>query len=152
MHMTFISEFLSNHMLVCGVVAYFAAQILKIIILLIRERRIDFGLMFASGGMPSSHSSTVAALCISAGRIHGVGSSYFAITLILASIVMYDAAGVRRAAGEHAKILNQLLADLTSGDQERTEAGLKELIGHTPLQVVMGALLGIAIPFLIPLP
>jgi len=150
--MTILSELLSNHMLVCGVTAYFAAQILKILILLIRERRIDFGLMFASGGMPSSHASTVAALCFSAARIHGVGSSYFAITMILASIVMYDAAGVRRAACEHAKILNQLLADLTSGDQERTEKGLKELIGHTPLQVVMGALLGILIPFIIPLP
>ncbi len=150
--MNLISEAVSNHMLVCGVVSYFAAQILKILITLIREKKLDLSLIFASGGMPSSHSSTVAALCISAGRVHGVGSSYFAISLILASIVMYDAAGVRRATGEHAKILNKLLEDLTSGDHARTEEGLKELIGHTPLQVVMGALLGIVVPFLIPLP
>ncbi len=150
--MSLISEALSNHMLVCGVVSYFAAQFLKILIALVREKRLDLSLLFASGGMPSSHSSTVAALCISAGRVYGVGSPFFAISLILASIVMYDAAGVRRATGEHAKILNKLLEDLTSGDQARTEEGLKELIGHTPLQVVMGALLGIAIPFIIPLP
>ena len=150
--MTFINDFLSNHMLICAVISYFAAQIIKIIINLIRERRIDLHLLFSSGGMPSSHSSTVASLCISSVRVFGAGSPYFAITLVLSGIVMYDAAGVRRAAGEHAKILNRLLEDLTSGDQARTEAGLKELIGHTPLQVVMGALLGIAIPFIVPLP
>ncbi len=150
--MTLINDFLSNHMLICAMISYFAAQILKIIITLFREKRIDLQLMFASGGMPSSHSSTVAALCISAARMYGVASPYFAITLVLSAIVMYDAAGVRRAAGEHAKILNRLLEDLTSGDQARTEAGLKELIGHTPLQVVMGAVLGIAVPFIVPLP
>lgn len=149
--MTLINEILSNHMLICAVLSYFAAQIIKIVITLIREKRIDLHLMFASGGMPSSHSSTVASLCISSARVWGVGSPYFAVTLVLAAIVMYDAAGVRRAAGEHAKILNRLLADLTSGDQARTEEGLKELIGHTPLQVVMGALLGIAMPFIVPL-
>lgn len=150
--MTPINDFVSNHMLICAVISYFTAQILKIIITLIREKRIDLHLMFASGGMPSSHSSTVASLCISSARVFGVGSPYFAITLVLAAIVMYDAAGVRRAAGEHAKILNRLLEDLTSGDQARTEAGLKELIGHTPLQVTMGAVLGIAVPFIVPLP
>lgn len=148
--MDLIKNLLDNYMLICGFIAYFAAQIIKILIALIREKRLDLSLLFASGGMPSSHSSTVAALCISAGRLHGVGSSYFAISLILASIVMYDAAGVRRAAGEHAKVLNKLLEDLTSGDHDRTEEGLKELIGHTPLQVVMGAVLGILVPFLVP--
>lgn len=150
--MTFLNNFLSNHMLICAVISYFTAQILKIIITLIREKRMDLHLLFSSGGMPSSHSSTVASLCISSARVFGVGSAYFAITLVLSAIVMYDAAGVRRAAGEHAKILNRLLEDLTSGDQARTQAGLKELIGHTPLQVVMGALLGISIPFIVPIP
>ena len=148
--MTFLSEFVSNYMLLCGVIAYFTAQILKVIIVLVREKRIDLSLMFASGGMPSSHSSTVTALCIAAGRLHGIGSPWFAVTFILASIVMYDAAGVRRETGEHAKILNKLLEDITSGDHERTEEVLKELIGHTPLQVFMGAILGIIIPFLVP--
>ncbi len=149
--MGFFGELAHNYMLLCGVIAYFAAQIFKILITLIRDKRLDMALIFASGGMPSSHSSTVAALCIASARLYGVGSPWFAVTLILASIVMYDAAGVRRQAGEHAKVLNQLLQDLTSGDQKRTEEGLKELIGHTPLQVVMGAILGIIVPLLIPI-
>ncbi len=148
--MGFFQELIGNYMLVCSVISYFAAQIIKILITLIRERKLDLALVFASGGMPSSHSSTVAALCISSARLYGVGSYVFAITFVLASVVMYDAAGVRRQAGEHAKVLNKLLQDLTSGDQKRTEEGLKELIGHTPLQVVMGAILGIAVPFMVP--
>ena len=150
--MDFLTSLSSNYMLICAVIGYFLAQILKIIICIIRDRKLDMKLMFASGGMPSSHASTVAALCISCARLHGVGSPLFAITFVLASVVMYDAAGVRRAAGEHAKILNRLLEGLTSGDPILAEASLKELIGHTPLQVVMGALLGIVIPFGIPLP
>ena len=150
--MDFLRDLASNYMLICAVSGYFIAQILKIVIGLIRERKLDLSLMFASGGMPSSHASTVAALCISCARLHGVGSPMFAITFILASIVMYDAAGVRRAAGEHAKILNQLMKGLTSGDHNLAESSLKELIGHTPLQVIMGALLGIVLPFVIPMP
>lgn len=150
--MDFLMDLVSNYMLVCAVCGYFLAQILKIIIGLFRDHKLDMSLMFASGGMPSSHASTVSALCISCARLHGVGSPLFAITFILASVVMYDAAGVRRAAGEHAKILNQLMKGLTSGDPTLAEASLKELIGHTPLQVVMGALLGIALPFVIPMP
>lgn len=150
--MDFLKDLASNYMLVCAVTGYFLAQILKIIIGLIRDRKLDMKLMFASGGMPSSHASTVAALCISCARLYGVESPVFAVTFVLASVVMYDAAGVRRAAGEHAKILNRLLEGLTSGDPTLAEASLKELIGHTPLQVAMGALLGIVLPFVIPMP
>ena len=149
--MEFLTSLLSNYMLICAVIGYFLAQILKIVICIIRDRKLDMKLMFASGGMPSSHASTVAALCNSCARLYGVGSPLFAITFVLASVVMYDAAGVRRAAGEHAKILNRLLEGLTSGDPILAEASLKELIGHTPLQVVMGALLGIVIPFVVPM-
>lgn len=150
--MEFLYALATNYMLICAVAGYFIAQVLKILIGLIRDHKLDMRLMFASGGMPSSHASTVAALCISCARLYGVGSPLFAVTFILASIVMYDAAGVRRAAGEHAKILNQLMKGLTSRDHHLAEASLKELIGHTPLQVVMGALLGIALPFVIPMP
>ena len=149
--MNFFKELFSNHMLVCALIAYFIAQILKILITLIRDKRLDWHLIIASGGMPSSHSSTVSALCISAARLYGVSSPNFAIAFVLAAVVMYDAAGVRRAAGEHAKILNRLLAGIASGDQSQTEESLKELIGHTPLQVFMGALLGVVVPFLVPL-
>ena len=150
--MEFFISLLSNHMLLCAVVSYFLAQIIKILLCIVREHRLDLKLMFASGGMPSSHASTVTALCISSGRNYGIGSPFFAITFVLASVVMYDAAGVRRAAGEHAKVLNRLLADLTSGDPAVAEASLKELIGHTPFQVLMGAVLGAIIAFVIPLP
>ena len=149
--MEFVKELFSNHMFVCALIAYFGAQIIKIIICLINEKRLDMHLMFASGGMPSSHASTVASLTFSALRLYGPGSPYFAISFVLASVVIYDATGVRRAAGEHAKILNRLLADMSSGDPVLAEASLKELIGHTPFQVFMGALLGIAIPFIVPI-
>jgi len=149
--MEFIKELFSNHMFVCSLISYFAAQIIKIIINLVNTKKLDMSLILSSGGMPSSHASTVASLAFSALRIYGPGSPYFAITFVLASVVMYDATGVRRATGEHAKILNRLLADMTSGDPVLAEASLKELIGHTPVQVVMGALLGIAIPFIVPL-
>lgn len=149
--MKFISELLSNHMLMCALISYFTAQVFKILICLVRDRKLNLRLIIASGGMPSSHASTVMALCISSARIYGLNSPYFAITAVLASVVMYDAAGVRRAAGEHARVLNRLLLDLTSGDPVLAETSLKELIGHTPLQVLMGAILGIVIAFLIPL-
>lgn len=149
--MNYAAELFSNHMFTCALISYFAAQIIKIVIKLVQERRLDFGLMFASGGMPSSHASTVASLTFSALRLYGPGSPYFAISFVLASVVIYDATGVRRAAGEHAKILNRILADMSSGDPLLAEASLKELIGHTPFQVVMGALLGIAIPFIVPI-
>jgi len=139
-------------MLVCALISYFAAQIIKIVLCLIREKRLDFSLMFASGGMPSSHASTVSALAISAFRLYGIGSPWFAVCFVLASVVMYDAAGVRRQAGEHAKILNKILRDFTSGDPKMAEDGLKELIGHTPFQVSVGSILGIIIAIVIPLP
>lgn len=150
--MDFLSQLLSNHMLVCAVISYMIAQILKVIINLLRERTLNLSLLLSSGGMPSSHSSTVAALSISALRAYGPASPYFAISFVLAAIVMYDAAGVRRAAGEQAKILNRILEDFMSGDPLLAEASLKELIGHTPFQVFMGTVLGIAIALLLPLP
>lgn len=150
--MGFFSQLLSNHMLVCALLSYFLAQVFKVLICLIRDRQLNLRWIIASGGMPSSHASTVMALCISSARLYGVNSPYFAITAVLASIVMYDAAGVRRAAGEHARVLNHLLQDLTSGDPVLAETSLKELIGHTPLQVLMGAILGVLIAWILPLP
>ena len=150
--MSFLSELFSNHMLVCALVAYFTAQILKIILNFINRHKLELSLILSSGGMPSSHSSTVCALCISSARVCGVNSAAFAISGVLSAIVMYDAAGVRRAAGEQAKVLNRLLEDLMSGDPELADASLKELIGHTSFQVFMGALLGILNAFLIPMP
>lgn len=150
--MNFLKALLANDMLVCAVIAYLAAQILKIFTTLWRDGEFHLSTLVSSGGMPSSHSSTVVALAVSCARTvpGGVSSPLFAICAILAAIVMYDATGVRRAAGEQAKILNQIVADLFSGDPSYSEKALKELIGHTPLQVFMGALLGLFIGLFMP--
>lgn len=148
--MEFLKDLLGNDMLICAIVSYFAAQFFKVFTVLYKEKSLNLRYLFASGGMPSSHSSTVSALAISCARVYGVASPLFAICAIVAIIVMYDAAGVRRAAGEHAKMLNHIVADLFSGKPEYAESALKELIGHTPLQVVMGCLLGILVGLFFP--
>ena len=145
-----INDLVCNEVLVCSVVSYFVAQIIKIIINLCNEKVLDLSLIFSSGGMPSSHSSTVSALSFSVARTVGVGSPLFALCVVLSAIVMYDAAGVRREAGKHAKLLNQIVGDLFSGNSEYAQSAFKELIGHTPFQVVMGALLGILIGLFFP--
>ena len=104
----------------------------------------------SSGGMPSSHSATVCSMVVATAKLYGTKSVGFALAFVLAFIVMYDAAGVRRAAGEQAKVLNHIADDLSKGDTRYLEKHLKELIGHTPLQVLIGALFGILIPIFIP--
>ncbi len=148
--MNFLIELLSNDMLVCSVVAYFLAQFLKIFTTLFKEGKWHFRDILTSGGMPSSHASTVCALAISCGRVLGVANPIFALCFVLAGIVMYDATGVRRAAGEQAKLLNHIVADLFSGNPEYSEKALKELLGHTPFQVVVGAIVGILIGLFFP--
>lgn len=141
-----LNDLLNNYILVCAVIAYVIAQLLKFIICIVQERRIDIGLLIAAGGMPSSHSSTVCALCVASLKTYGAGSPYFAITFVLAGIVMYDAAGVRRAAGDQAKLINLLVAELWAGKTEYVQKRLKEIIGHTPIQVFGGAVLGVIVP------
>ena len=140
-----------NIPLVTSVIAWAVAQTMKTVISLIKLRRFDFEQFWASGGMPSSHSSTVTALSTACGYMYGFDSGLFAIACVLSLIVMYDAAGVRRAAGEQAKVLNRIVNDIQHGETRYLEKNLKELIGHTPLQVFIGALFGLAIPFLIPI-
>ncbi|MBQ8351735.1 MAG: divergent PAP2 family protein [Clostridia bacterium] len=148
--MNVLKELIANDILVCSVLAYLIAQILKLFTGVYKEKHFDFKRLWGSGGMPSSHSSAVCALAFSCARVLGVGDPMFAFSVVLAGIVMYDATGVRRAAGEHAKVLNQIVADLFSGKPEYSEKALKELIGHTPLQVVMGAILGTLIGLFLP--
>lgn len=133
-----------NKIVVTCFFSYLAAQLLKIIIVLIDEKRLDFRLLFASGGMPSSHSSTVMTLFLLTGLYSGWTSTETAIAVILAVIVMYDASGVRRAAGEQAKVLNEIM-ELVEHKRMVTGEKLRELLGHTPLQVFAGAVLGIAV-------
>ena len=123
------------------------AQLLKTIIHTFLTKDFSIERMYGSGGMPSSHSSTVTALATTAYLIHGAASSEFAISAILAIIVMYDARGVRRETGIQAKVLNDLIELLKDVHNElmSMDDKLKEFVGHTPLQVIAGALLGIAI-------
>ncbi|MEH7463913.1 divergent PAP2 family protein [Bacillus thuringiensis] len=131
---------LHNNPLMSAVIAWFLAQLAKVIITLVKKREFDFAQFFASGGMPSSHSSTVTALAIAIGIEEGFSSSIFAIATIFAIIVMYDASGVRLAVSKQAKILN----DFFHGRQTEYKK-LNELVGHTPYQVIVGALLGIVV-------
>jgi acid phosphatase family membrane protein YuiD len=129
---------------------WFTASVFKIIIVLVKDRKLDFRKIYASGGMPSSHSATVSSLAAAIAKAEGFRSTSFALAFMLAFIVMYDAAGVRRAAGEQAKILNQLVNNLYEHKPVYITKNLKELIGHTPLEVIVGCLLGILIVLLIP--
>ena len=151
--MNFWKSLLNNFPLVCAGTAWFTAQILKVFTGVFKLRKFSISaLLFGHGGMPSSHSASVCALAISCALAYGVGSGYFAIAALFAIIVMGDAAGVRAEAGKQAKVLNRIMRDLlTAENPGEVNQNLKELVGHTPLQVCMGALLGIALPFLMAL-
>ncbi len=145
--MTFFQELFQNELFVSAAIAWFIAQLLKTIIYAVLNKELNMERMYGSGGMPSSHSSTVTALAASSYFLFGAGSSEFAISVILAIIVMYDARGVRLETGLQAKVLNhlwELLADVHNEIMPMEEK-LKEFVGHTPLQVVAGAILGFAI-------
>ena len=147
--MDIINELLGNQIFMSAALSWLIAQILKTIIHLVFNREFMAERLVGSGGMPSSHSSTVCALATASFLKFGVGGYEFAISAILALIVMYDARGVRRETGIQAKILNemmQLFQDMGSDMPPREK--LKEFVGHTPLQVLIGAILGIAIAYL----
>jgi len=129
--------------LIAPVVAWTIAQTAKVIIYSIREHRLNLRVLAVTGGMPSSHSAIVMGMTTAVGKYAGVNSAAFAIALIFSFVVMYDAAGLRRAAGRQAAILNRLVEDLVNmrGVQE---AKLRELLGHTPVEVLVGAVLGVA--------
>ncbi len=138
---------LTNRILLAAVIAWLVAQVSKTVFELIQQRKLILSRLVSSGGMPSSHTALVTGLATATGRVMGVGSATFAIAVVLASIVMYDAAGVRRAVSIQARILNQMIDEAFQG-QPFAEKRLRELIGHTPIQVFVGALLGIAIGLL----
>ncbi len=146
--MDFFKGLADNQVLISALVGWTVAQLLKTIIDLILNRSFSAERLVGSGGMPSSHSATVCGLTTAAGLVYGVSSFEFAISFVLASVVMYDAMGVRREAGKQAKLLNMILEqDSFRLTNEAFQQRLKELIGHTPLQVLAGAALGIALAF-----
>ena len=132
-----------------GIIGAFIAQIIKFIIFTIKSRKINFKIFTTTGGMPSSHSAAVMGLSTSVGIIEGYDSISFAIAIGFALITMYDAAGVRRAAGKTAACLNRMMEDFYHHDVQAIGGKLKELLGHTPFEVIVGAVLGIFLAYYI---
>lgn len=129
--------------LLAGVMGAFTAQVIKFLIFTIKSKKINFKIFTTTGGMPSSHSAGVMGLATAVGLIEGFDSIAFAISLGFALITMYDAAGVRRAAGKTAACLNRMMVDFYNNDLQSIGGKLKELLGHTPMEVIMGAIYGV---------
>lgn len=148
--MNWFQQLINNKVIISGVAAWVIAQILKTIIYAIINRKIHVRRLVGDGGMPSSHSATVTAIATTSALCFGFGSFEFGVTVILAFIVMHDAMGVRKETGKHAMILNDMIELFeTMGKDLSPEDKLKEFVGHSPLQVVAGAALGLAVAFII---
>lgn len=145
--MTIIEQLEQNHMLVAAIISWALAQFIKIIIDIIRIKKFDWRLIFATGGMPSSHSSFVMALATTVGLEEGFNTTLFAIAAAFAIVVMYDAQGVRQEAGKQARIINLMIANIENSGV-KLDKNLKELLGHTPLEVTGGAILGLVVGIL----
>ena len=144
--MDFISDIISNRILMSAFWGWFVAQVLKTIIYVVVNKNVNPERLMGDGGMPSSHSATVMALVTSTFLTYGAGSFEFAISGVLALIVMHDAMGVRRQAGKQAVMINNMMDWFKELDQDiPVEQKLKEFVGHTPLQVLFGAILGIVV-------
>lgn len=139
---------LNNSVLLVAVIACLIAQASKLVIELIKNRKVNVRTLVTTGGMPSAHSALVTSLATGVGQTAGWASPDFAIATIFAIIVMYDAAGVRQAAGKQARILNQMIDELFRENHEFNQDRLKELLGHTPFQVIVGSALGVTISWL----
>ena len=154
--MTLLHDALSwNFVLVTAICASLLAQLIKVLLNLFTFHRFIAERMWGAGGMPSSHSATVCAMVVATGRHCGVGYSQFAIAAVLSIIVMYDAMGVRYETGEQAKLLNRMFSEwMDQGAASFPFLGgkkLKEMVGHTPIEVLTGAVLGIALGFAMPM-
>ncbi|MBG1266840.1 divergent PAP2 family protein [Nostoc sp. WHI] len=143
-----IGNILHNRVLLVALVACLIAQILKLVIEIVKNRKLNVQVLVTTGGMPSAHSALVTALAAGVGQQLGWASPDFAVAVVFAIIVMYDAAGVRQAAGKQARILNQMIDELFHEKPGFSEDRLKELLGHTPVQVIAGSALGITIYWL----
>ena len=143
---TFLYDFTHNRVLVCAFWGFVTAQVIKTLLYVIVNRSFNPERLLGDGGMPSSHSSTVMATTTGALLTYGAGSGYFALAVVLAMIVMHDAMGVRRETGIQAKVINDMMEFFQRlGEPMPVDEKLKELVGHTPLQVMAGAMLGIIV-------
>ena len=143
-----VVDLFTNPVMMCAVFSWIFAQIIKLFTSPLHLKDNSVGnFLVGSGGMPSSHSAAVCATCISCGLLYGFGSTYFAISGVLAVVVMRDAAGVRRESGKQAAVINRVTQEMNKKKGFDYEL-LKELLGHTPLQVFAGAVLGTAMAFI----
>lgn len=140
-------NFTGYEVLTALVVANVTAQVLKTLIHALQHKQPDLRMLVTTGGMPSSHSASVVAMATSVGLIEGFSSISFALACTFAIVVMYDSAGVRQAAGKQARVLNNIVRELLSPEHTLSGAKLKELLGHSPKEVFMGAVLGICVSF-----
>ncbi|WP_291427911.1 divergent PAP2 family protein [Deinococcus sp.] len=147
--MNSFAELIGNRWLWVAVLSSTGAQVMKVLLILLLERRWHPGAFMETGGMPSSHSAMVAALTTSVGITEGVGSPLFAASAVFALIVMYDATGVRHSSGQQARLLNELVAELRAVVREGfAPLPLRVLLGHTYLEVLIGTLIGVAAGFM----
>lgn len=144
-------DIFSNRVLWCAVTAWFVAQAMKIPTYWFVERKWDLMRFFGSGGMPSSHTAFVVSLAIMIGAVEGFHTSLFALSVVLAAVVMYDATGVRKETGNQAEILNEILRKVFVNGEQIANDDLKELVGHTKVEVLGGAVVGVmcALAFII---
>ena len=140
--MSVFSQIVANKALLIPIVAWIIAQILKTIIQSLRDRHFNIRYMVSAGGMPSAHTALVSSLATTIGIVFGIGSGLFAISVVLAFVVMYDATGVRQAVDKQSAVLNHLMDNFPKTKHE-FEYILRQLVGHTRLQVTMGAILGV---------
>lgn len=141
-------DFFTNRVLLCAVFSWFAAQLIKLITTPCYKK--DFSVMhtlFGTGGMPSSHTAAVCSTAFSCGILYGYDSAIFAVAAVIAAVVMKDAVGVRREAGKQAEVINQIAEEIGKKKNRFLSVSLPELLGHTPLQVIFGALLGIGMAY-----
>jgi uncharacterized protein len=133
----------SNPIVLCSLLSWFVAQVLKVPLYGLVEHKLEWKRLIGAGGMPSSHSAMVVALMLSIGFTQGFDTPLFAICVVLSLIVMYDAMGVRRETGTQATVINQILKEVFINGHRISDEELKELIGHTPFEVLGGILIGI---------
>ena len=145
MDVKYVYSLLGNKALITALLGWLIAQVLKVIIVRIKDKRFDLRRIVGSGGMPSSHSSFVTALSTAVAFETGLESPLFAACFVLSFVVMYDASGVRREAGRQAEILNDIIENFGKDAPEMFGKRLKELIGHSPVEVAVGAVLGVFI-------
>ncbi|ONI38820.1 hypothetical protein AN639_06975 [Candidatus Epulonipiscium fishelsonii] len=142
-----LGELIRNRILGAAILSWFIAQLIKLIIAWYNTGEMDFSKLTSAGGMPSSHSSFTMALAVGVGQVYGYDSALFAISAVFSFVVMYDATNVRLEAGKQAQVLNRLVENIQFNNNFifKFDIKLKELLGHTPLQVLAGAILGIIV-------